>query len=74
MISAYDDTILVPNPKLEVNIEDPEDKILLNTTKIRQIHEIIDLFDQFKMLLTNLEIELQEINIEERKKMKRIFF
>lgn len=64
LISPYKDTHLKPNPKQELNVEDPEDKVLLNTSKIRQINEIIQLFNQFKMLLTSIETELNEINPE----------
>lgn len=74
LISSDVKTKLQINPKLELNIEDPLDKVLLNTTKIRQINEIIQMFGQLKMLLTGVETQLLEMNIEERKKMKKIFF
>ena len=62
------------NSKLELNIVDPEDHCLLNTAKLRQINEIIGLFDQFKKMLKDVEAELMHISLQERKKMKRVFF
>ena len=62
------------NPKLELNLEDPKGNGLVNTTKIRKINEIIELFSQLKKILSKIQSELTKTNIEERKKMKKIFF
>ena len=51
LIASSNDSKLNSNPKLELNIEDPKDNSLINTTKIRQINEIIQLFNQFKKML-----------------------
>jgi hypothetical protein len=62
------------NPKQELNLVDPRSKGLLNTAKLRQINEIVQLFNQFKLLLTRIQNDLGGLNLEERKKMKRVFF
>lgn len=59
---------------MELNIEDPLTKGLLNTNKVRKINEILTLFKGCLELLRSVESEMLQIKVEEKKKMKRRFF
>ena len=58
LITANKNTVLRPNPKQELNIEDPHENALLNTARIRQMGQVLELFGAFRKLLRNTEEEL----------------
>jgi DNA polymerase sigma len=74
LITANRNTVLRANPKQELNIEDPHENTLLNTARIRQMAQILELLRAFRELLRDIEQELLALAPEERKKMKRVFF
>ena len=67
-------SVVQGNPKQQLNIADPESNQLLNTSKIRQMEQIIELFSQCKILLQAIVDQLKTVNPEQKKKMKRLFF
>ena len=74
VISVSSLSQLEADPKVELNIEDPTLKNVVTKVKIRQINEILQLLNQFKKMLKDVQLELSQINGEERKKMKRVFY
>ena len=57
LISASNEHKAKVNPQFEMNIEDPKDGSLMDTTNIRQTKEIIQLFSQFKKTLRKIREE-----------------
>ena len=61
-----------PDPNLHLNIEDPTTKQLLKTSAFR-IKDIILEFNNFVEGLNEIQNEMIEMEMREKKKMKKLF-
>ena len=59
LVSAEEKSDVQIDPTLELNIEYPTEKCLVNTSKVRLIVEIIQIFAQLKKILLELQTRLR---------------